>query len=146
MIFTLYQPPSLSTMQSEQRLYSDFFTSGLYSGPYSAPPTAFYPMPSETQKKRKRRSFLSDILSLSSSTSTKESTDENAHSRPSARRRVSSLFPSSSRRWLHRIPRTTSHSKNNLTCNCPRADVTDEFVDIWITSGGPFLLTDDRDG
>jgi hypothetical protein len=140
-------------MQSEHRMYSDFFTSGLWSmansGSYhSAPPTAFYPMPSETQKKRKRRSFLSDILplSLSSSTSTKESTDENAHSHPSARRRVSSLFPSSSRRWLHRIPRTTSHSKNNMTCTCPRADVTDEFVDIWITSGGPFLLTDDKEG
>lgn len=164
MIFFTYQSPLLpvfqapSDMQSEHRLYSDFFTSGLWSmanstssGICSAPPTAFYPIPPETQvKTRKRRSFLSDILTLSSSSSsssvtTKESAEERTHSHRGARKRVSSLLPSSSRRWLRRISRTALHGKNKMPCTCPRADVTDEFVDVWITSGGPFLLVDDSD-
>ena len=161
MIFTYQSPLSPasqapSDMQPEHRLYSDFFTSGLWSmanstgsGICSAPPTAFYPIPSETHMKtRKRRSFLSDILTLSSSSSsvtTKESAEERTHPHLGTRKRVSSLLPSSSRRWLHRISRTALHGKNKMPCTCPRADVTDEFVDVWITSGGPFLLVDDSD-
>lgn len=161
MIFFTYQSPLLpvsrapSNMQPEHRLYSDFFTSGLWSmanstssGICSAPPTAFYPIPTEPQMKtRKRRSFLSDILSLSSSSSvtTKDSAEEGTHQHLGARKRVSSLLPSSSRRWLRRISRTALHGKNKMPCTCPRVDVTDEFVDVWITSGGPFLLVDDSD-
>ncbi|KAF8723417.1 hypothetical protein AX14_005213 [Amanita brunnescens Koide BX004] len=159
MIFT-YQPLSPvprapSDMQSEPRLYSDFFTSGLWSmanstssGIRDAPPTAFYPVPSEPQaKSRKRRSFLSDILPLSSSSSSSSVTKESAEEMHlGARKRVSSLLPNSSRRWLRRISRSALHGKNKMPYSCPRADVTDEFVDIWITSGGPFLLVDGSDG
>ncbi|KAK2467278.1 hypothetical protein APHAL10511_000827 [Amanita phalloides] len=136
-------------MYSERRLYSDFFTSGLLniadsssSRRYSDP--SLYPMSLVAQTHNKFLPAISTPPTPPSSPSrgTKENAKGGAPLYTKAHRRVSSFLPNSSKKWLGRIYRSRGSlcDKDAVPSRCPRVNVADEKVDVWITSGGPYLL------